>query len=172
MSGLLCVTKQICFYLASISVLYFIDQNLKQGKDIFNCEGAIILVAYICIYLHHQVNFSIESVRIWKFNCSVASVIDNHFQHKSFSIRHPPDYSMGQQPAVRKCRRIPLCAHCYWVSRYVTTQHCHECDATVTTRHAVSRISTANNTFTKQQLPAPVMMYFKFHPKYFLSRRS
>ena len=52
MSGLLSVTQQICFYLASISVLYFIDQNLKRGKDIFNCEGAIILVAYICIYLH------------------------------------------------------------------------------------------------------------------------
>ena len=150
MSGLLSVTQQICFYLAFLKFFSFINQNLKRGKDIFNCEGAIILVAYICIYLHHQVNFSIESVRIWKFNCSVASVIDNHFQHKSFSIRHPPDYSMGQQPAVRKCRRIPLCAHCYWVSRYVTTQHCHECDATVTTRHAVSRISTANNTFTKR----------------------
>lgn len=47
---------------ASISMKYFL--KFFKGKDKFDCKGATSLVAYICIYLHHQVNFSIESVRI------------------------------------------------------------------------------------------------------------
>ena len=87
---------------------------------------------------------------------AVASVIDNHSSFlRAQILQHPTDSEWdSSSSASEKVRdRSPLCGYCYSCGRchdIVTTQHCHECDATVTTRHAMSRISTANNTITKQ----------------------
>ena len=76
-------------------------------------------------------------------------MIDNHFQHKSSAS----DIRQIQWESAGEFRFVIIVSGVAGCHDSVTTQHCHAGDATVTTRHVVSRISTTNNTIFEQPPP-------------------